>query len=345
MVAALLAAHVALVCWGIARNSVTFDENEHVPAGVAIVTQGDFLLQTEHPPLAKTLYALAALAAGARVPPAVHATGYSEFDYGQDFAHLNADRYVRVFTAARLVPAAMSLLLALLVWHWARRLSGARGGVLALAAYAFAPEALAHAGIAGIDMPAALTGTATLYAFWRFTRGGEWRWWAGTALAASLALLTRFSALQLAPVLLLLALLAPFGGPPPRPVRLWIGLALLPLALVAALQVAYLGRTSWLPLSRWSFDSLEFQGLQRGWPWLTLPLPDVCVEGLDFVASMRGIKALTLLFGRVSAQTHWYYSPFALLIKWPLGFLGLVLARVAFAVRSPRAPRHAWHDR
>jgi 4-amino-4-deoxy-L-arabinose transferase-like glycosyltransferase len=349
-VAALLAAHVLLACWGIARNSVTFDENEHVPAGAAIVTRGDFLLAPEQAPLARAAYALAALAAGARVPPLEHGPRYNEFDFGQDFAHANADRYVRVFSAARLMGVLFSVLLALLVWRWARRLHGPRGGLLALGTYAFAPEALAHAGVAGIDMPSALTVTASLYCFWRFTREGTWRTWALTALAVSLALLTRFNALQLGAPFLALALLAPLGGGPRSLPRLWIGLALLPLAMLLALQAGYLGHTSWLPLSQWHFGSPTFQHLQQRWPRLRLPAPDAFVAGIDFLGAMRQSQSLTLLLGRVTSETHWYYAPFALLIKWPIGFLALLLARGAFALwvrRQPgwRGARHAWHER
>jgi 4-amino-4-deoxy-L-arabinose transferase-like glycosyltransferase len=324
---------------------VTFDENEHVPAGAAIVARGEFLMQPEHPPFAKSLYGLAVLAAGARIPPGVRSAEYSDFEFGQDFEHLNAARYVRVFSAARWVATLFSVLLALLVWHWARRLYGAGGGLLALGAYVFAPEALAHAGVAGIDMPAALTLTAACYAFWRFVRGGEWRWWAMTALALALALLTRFNAVQLGPVFLLLAALAPIGGRPRSAARLWIGLALLPLAMLVALQIAYLGQTSWRPIAQLQFGSPTFQHLQQRWPWLRLPLPDACVAGLDYLVGMRETHALTLLMGRVSYETHWYYAPFALLIKWPIGFLGLLVARIGFAVRAPRAPRRAWHER
>jgi hypothetical protein len=346
----LIAAHVLLACWGIARNSVTFDENVHVPSGAAIVAHGDFMMSPEHPPLAKSLYALAALAAGARVPPGKVTPSYSDFDFGQDFAHLNAPRYVRVFSAARLVAVLFSVLLAMLVWRWASRLHGPRGGLLALGVYAFAPEALAHAGVAGIDMPSALGFTAACYGFWRFAREGTWRAWALTALAVSLALLTRFNALQLGPVFLVLALLAPFGGRPRSLARLWIGLALLPIAMLVALQIAYLGHTSWAPISQSQFGSAAFQHFQSSAPWLRLPLPDACVAGLDYLVGMRETPALTLLLGRVTYATHWYYAPFALLIKWPVGFLALLLARGAFALWSargsgPRHPRHDWHER
>src|SRR6266581_6844843 len=189
VVAGLILLHLGLVIWGIARNSVMFDENFHLPAGVAFVARRDFTVSLAQPPLIKSACALAALAAGARVPPGTHPANW-EYAAGEDFERANADRYTRVFIAARLVVAALSVLLALLVWRWARQLHGARGAALALGAYALSPEALAHAGVVGMDLPTALGCTAALYAFWRFTRGGEWRWWAATALATGLTLLT-----------------------------------------------------------------------------------------------------------------------------------------------------------
>src|SRR6266850_6491955 len=67
-VALLLAVHLALALWGVAANSVTFDENFHLPAGVMILARGDYSVSLAQPPLLKSLCALAALGAGARVP-------------------------------------------------------------------------------------------------------------------------------------------------------------------------------------------------------------------------------------------------------------------------------------
>ncbi|HXS81157.1 MAG TPA: hypothetical protein VN896_00450, partial [Methylomirabilota bacterium] len=65
-VALLLAAHVVLAVWGAAKQSVTFDENFHLPAGVLEVAYGEMDVSTVNPPLVKALGGLAALAAGAR---------------------------------------------------------------------------------------------------------------------------------------------------------------------------------------------------------------------------------------------------------------------------------------
>src|SRR5262249_6640041 len=129
-VIALLAVHAALAVWGAAMNSVTFDENFHVPAGVVEVARGDLLTSAVNPPLVKAMFGAAALAAGARLPADSAIARVEQSIVGESFMRRNADRYHRVFFAARLVVVLLSLVLGWLVWRFARRLYGPRGGLL-----------------------------------------------------------------------------------------------------------------------------------------------------------------------------------------------------------------------
>ncbi|MFN8589503.1 MAG: glycosyltransferase family 39 protein [Candidatus Eisenbacteria bacterium] len=108
---------------------------------------------------------------------------------GFAFMQANAARYHRVFFAARLVNVALSALLAWIVWRWARRLWGSRGGLVALAFYATAPEALAHAGVMTMDVPTALGFTSTLFAWQGFVRSGRWRYLALASFASGFTFL------------------------------------------------------------------------------------------------------------------------------------------------------------
>jgi hypothetical protein len=211
-VALLLAGFTAFAVWGAARNSVTFDENFHLPSGVAIVDRGDFAVSPFQPPLVKVLCALAANAAGARPPADSTIATHVQLAVGESFMRVNAVRYQAVFFAARLPVIGLGVLLGLLVWRWSRRLWGARAALLSLALYVSAPETLAHAGLVGMDLPTGLAFVATLYAFWRFSRTARWRDAAWLALAVGLALITRFSALLLPPLLVLLAAIATLRG-------------------------------------------------------------------------------------------------------------------------------------
>jgi hypothetical protein len=107
--------------------------------------------------------------------------------------------------------------------------------------------------------------------------------------------------------------------------------------VLAVLYVAHLGRASFAPLVDWHFRSHLFQGLQQAAPWLRLPLPDVWLGGFDrqLVDSQAGVTP-TYLLGRILPGAVWYYFPLALVFKWPLGFLGGLLARAGLSIPSRR---------
>ncbi|HYM80978.1 MAG TPA: glycosyltransferase family 39 protein [Candidatus Limnocylindria bacterium] len=343
-VAVILAIHLALVLWGAARNSVTFDENFHLPAGVLVVARGYTAASIAQPPLVKTLCALPALAAGARLPADSSVAWGAEAAVGESFMRRNADRYHRVFFAGRLAVVVMSVLLGLLVWRFARRLYGGPAGLLALASWALLPETLAHAGVVGMDLPTGLVFVATVYAFWRFARTGTGRDWTLTALAVAAAALTRFSAVQLAPMLVILAVWGTLARRVRRPRRLWLGLVLLPLVALAALVVGYPGHTTLDPLGSSAFLSESFQSFARSHPSWRLPLPDPYLGGLDYLAYLTELHKPSYLLGQLHREQVWHYFPVAAAVKWPLGLFALALARLALTSASRRAPRSAWHE-
>jgi hypothetical protein len=320
----LLVLHAVLVIWVARENSVTFDENFHVPAGVRILHAHDFATSYAQPPLPKTFYAAAALAAGARDPDARQAGPGRERFVGYTFMRANADRFQRVYAAARLVALAFSLALALLVWQAARAWHGPRAGLLALGLWAVLPESLAQASVAGVDLPTALTFFGAALAWLEFLRRGSWRSWVSVALWISAAFLTRFSAVQILPALLIVTGVAAWRGGLAHPRVAWVGLALLPLVALLAIDAGYLFQISMKPFLSWSFQSSTFQALQRAVPGLRLPVPDAWIAGVDYLSylSQAGAKQ-SFLLGKVRDTHTWIYFPVAIAVKWPLGLLAL----------------------
>src|SRR5262249_35100495 len=154
--------------------------------------------------------------------------------------------------------------------------------------------------------------------------------------------LTRFSAVQLAPILLVLAVWGTFGRRIRRARRVWLGLALLVPGTLVALQLGYAFQTSFVPLSRWTFESTSLQSFAARWPGLRLPLPDDYLRGLDYLSflSQPGQRP-TYLLGQVRWDRVWLYFPLALLFKWPVGFLLALAARaIQWLARPPR--RRLW---
>jgi hypothetical protein len=333
-------AHALVAVWVASRNSVTFDENFHVPAGVRILRAADFASSYAQPPLPKTLYGLAAIAAGARPPdPRVASPGAERF-VGYSFMRENADRYARVYFAARLVAVLLSAGLGVLVWRAARAWGGSAAGLLALLLWVALPETLAHAAIAGVDLPTGLAFFGATLAWLGFARTGAWRRWIPAALWTGAAFLTRFSAVQLFAIFAALAALVP--APRGRRRAVWIGLALLPLVAVLALDSGYLFQVSLRPLGELELHSPAMLGLAHRLPALRVPLPDAWISGVDYLGFLAqpGSKA-SFVLGQVTRQHVWWYFPLAIAVKWPLGLLGL-LALAAFTAARRAPTRRAW---
>lgn len=345
IVALLLAAHAALAIWGALRNSVTFDENLHLPAGVLAVTRGDFSVSPYQPPLIRSLCALPALAMGAHPPADSTIRPLATFETGESFMRLNASRFHSIYFAGRLVVIALSVGLGFLVWRLGCRFHGVSGGLVAVALYAFAPEALAHSGVVGMDLATAFGFFASLYAFWGFTRTGRWTWWGLTAVALGATAATRFTAALLGPMFLALFLVGLALRRIRRPRRVALGIVLLGLTTLLSIQGAYRFQTTLRPLAQHEFVSRSWQNLSRAAPGLRLPLPDDYLTGLDQLSflSEPGSRK-NYLFGKVSDDAVWYYLPVGLAVKWPLGFLGLLLVGAAFVGAGFRARRRAWRS-
>ena len=324
----LLALHAVLLLWVSARQSVTFDESFHLPAGVRILARGDFLTSYAQPPLAKSAAAAAALLAGARVTADSVATPGGERWVGEAFMRDNADRFQRVYAAGRLPMMAISLALAWLVWRVASGWYGPRAGLLALAAYAVSPEPLAHGSLVGVDVPTGLTFFGATVAFVRFARTRGMRtWWIAAAWFAA-AFLVRFSAVQLLPACALVLVLFASQRGLRDARRAWLGLAGLAAVAWVAIELGYLGRGSFQPLGRLELYSEAFTRLKHLWPGLPVPLPEAYFRGLDYLAYLGtpGIKQSYFL-GRVASAHHVAYFPLAILVKYPLGWLALIVAR------------------
>jgi hypothetical protein len=343
--ALVLVVHVTLALWGAARNSVTFDENFHVPSGVMIVARHDYDYSVVNPPLVKALCAMPVLMLGAHLPTTEALIDGEQGVVGESFMRENAARYQTLYFAARCVIVLLSVALGVLVWAFARRLYGSRAALLSVAVYATMPDVLAHGGLATMDLATGLGFLVSSIAFWRFLGSGRWTDGAWSAVALGLTFLVRFSAALLVPGFVTLIVIGTLGGWLARPSRAWLGLALLAPAVALIVNVGYLGKTSFLPLSLPLFESQAFHGLGQVLPGVRLPLPDSFLAGLDHqLYQSEAGHAHTYLFGRVYPYSLAWYFPVAALVKWPIGFLGLLFARAAYGVFARHETRRVWDE-
>jgi len=344
---ALLVMQAALVAFVVHRESLTFDEDDHIFAGYMMQKTGDYGLNPEHPPLVKLLAALPLLGRNLWTPP-LQGRDFKIEAYldGRDFLARNDGPSQHLLFRMRLTAGLLALALSLVVFLAAREWFGTGAGLIALVLVVFDPNILANSALVTTDIGVSLFFLAGIYTFYRYVKQPSLARLLLAGIAAGLLLATKHSGILLAPMLLLLIgweiVSAPKGTRGKLALRLSGAFAVIVVVSVAVLWsfygFRYAARPNGLllstslsgyaaPLSH--FNSAAILAIAR----LHL-LPESYLMGLVDVKRMaQGYP--TYIFGKVYAHGQWWYFPFVILVKTTLGMLALV-ALAAFAIFTGR---------
>ncbi|OJF12016.1 phospholipid carrier-dependent glycosyltransferase [Couchioplanes caeruleus] len=317
------------------QQTPTIDEPVYVGTAVTYLEQHSLRYNPEHPPLGKLLMAAGLAFASPELDPAFRG---DQTALGRHVLYEAGNDPYELMLLARLPIILLTLLFGLVVFAFARDLTGPAGGVLALALYAFSPDVITHGSLATLDVPAIGFLLTAVWLTWRARTGARTPLLlalAGVALGAALA--TRMSVLPAVPVVLLLALLAT----PAWRRRVAAGERLRGLALAAGVGVVAVGIV-WLaylavdPGLRWTPPAgLPDEGL-RGLLTGLLPLPEAYRDGMRIQFAFEDSTFSGFLFGRHYQGSLWYYLPAALLVKTPLGMLALWVVGAVAMLAVPR---------
>jgi hypothetical protein len=351
-VCALLAILAAELALSVSRESLSWDEGDHLFAGYLDWKAGDFGLNPEHPPLVKMLAALPLLAMDLRVPQLQNRYFKTEaYLSGRDWIYGNDA--ARTIFRARMAASLLTLLLALLVFFSAREMFGTGAAFLALALVVFEPNLIAHGAMVTTDAGLACFLLATIFAFYRYVKAPSvWRI-AALGLAGGLAAATKHSAILLLPILVLLAAIELLRHRTTAETGLRQAMRL-GGTLVAATAIAavllwgvygfrYQARPRGLqinpPLAEAvrSLSPHESQAILALAHWRVLP--ESYLYGLADVREVANSMP-SYIFGQVYAHGVWFYFPVAFVIKSTLALLLLLLlAVVAIAAGKIRCWR------
>ncbi|HEX8372328.1 MAG TPA: glycosyltransferase family 39 protein [Chthoniobacterales bacterium] len=115
----------------------------------------------------------------------------------------NADDFLFL---GRLPMVCLGLMLGLLIFLWAEHLFGFAGGTLALLLYSLDPNFIAHSGLVTTDVGMSLFLLGAVFFLWRTCQHLTWVNGTATALFFGLAFVSKFSAVLLLPMFLLLGI-------------------------------------------------------------------------------------------------------------------------------------------
>ena len=351
----LAACLLAASTWRIYSN--TWDEPEHLAAGIELLDKGRYEYDTEHPPIVRAFMALGPYLAGARSFGTPPPDGVQE---GVDILYTGG-HYNLYLTLARLGTLPFLALLLFSVWLWARRLTRSEGeALLAVVLLGSVPPILGHAALATLDVAAAATVLLALYALQCWLQSARWRDAVFFGLTAGVAIGSKFSAIPFLAVGFAVLALAQWllhrrPAQPTSPAastkrpRL-VGFALIVLMSAVPLALAYGVRSPGANVVAHKFEwavafLLREHGISHdaGVVLQHLWLPSWVkgfLEGIIAIKAHNDAGHLSFLLGQQRTTGWWYFylvalaakTPIPLLVTGPIGMV--VLAREGWQARD-----------
>jgi 4-amino-4-deoxy-L-arabinose transferase-like glycosyltransferase len=344
------------------RESATWDEPQHLVAGYSALKFHDYRTDPEHPPFIRMWAALPLLGMNGikmdlqRIDPVASASWVmgGQFFFCHDTLYVSNDADHLLY-AARFMIVLLGVLLGVLLFCWAHELFGFWPAVVVLGFYALEPNILANCRLVTTDFGVACFAFGVAYFLWRTARRLSAGNLFGLAAFFALAQSSKFSAVLLGPVVLVL-LVTRACQMSAWPVRIgkltelstrWKRLsvamaifAMLVLAAWVAIWAAYDFR--YLPSNapEWRMEFHKDPGILQRIPTLTGVvawvdehhlLPNAYNEGF-LLGQIKAQKRSGFLAGSYRTEGWWWFFPFAFLIKTPISVIVLFAAGLILAL-------------
>src|SRR3989344_2949488 len=190
------------------KDALTFDELAHIPAGYSYLTQQDYRINPEHPPLAKDIAAAPLFFLNLNFPSqsqnwlqdAGAPPRWVQFDLGTEFLYRSDNNPKEIILFSRLPMILLTLLLGAFLFFWTKKLLGNAAALAALALFAFSPSFLAHGRLVTTDVASALGIFVAIYYWIKFLKQPTKTKIAKAGAALAFALLLKFSEILLLPI-------------------------------------------------------------------------------------------------------------------------------------------------
>ncbi|MBU2025359.1 glycosyltransferase family 39 protein, partial [Patescibacteria group bacterium] len=197
------------------EDSAIRDEMPHIVAGYSYITQADYRLNPEHPPLVKQLSALPLLFMKINFPKEDAGWKYNvndQWSLGDTFLYKSGNDADKMLFWARIPIVILMLLAGFVVYLWASEIfKNKLAGFLALLLYAFSPNIIAHGRFITTDMGVTAFSVFALYSWWKFLKEPGWSKFLIAALLQGCLHLAKFSIPILLPIIGIMTIFAIFS--------------------------------------------------------------------------------------------------------------------------------------
>ncbi|MBI2577501.1 MAG: glycosyltransferase family 39 protein [Candidatus Wildermuthbacteria bacterium] len=342
----LLAATFLLAFSSMKQDALTFDEKAHIAAGYSYLTQQDYRINPEHPPLAKDLAAFPLLFMNLNFPEESQTwkqdseapQWWVQFDLGNELLYQSGNNPRQIILWSRLPMILLLLALGAFLFKWAREIGGNIMGLGVLALFAFSPTFLAHGRLVTTDVAAAFGVVVGTYYWLKFLRAPSPANIAKAGIALGIALLLKFTTILLFPFFGILTVLYPllFGSSfisSLKSLAVYTGKAVLAgiIAFVFVVWPVYQFHILNYPAQRQLRDTvadLRADGLKSYENLFAVKLIEIpgmrpfaqYFRGVLMAAQRGQFGNTTYFMGEVSAKAKAEYFPVLLATKTPIAF-------------------------
>jgi hypothetical protein len=301
--------------------SSTSDEVAHLPAGYTYLKTGDFKLNPEHPPLVKIIsaYPLLFLAL-----PHPYTNSYfmnnEKWEYGKSLIYWSGESAEKILFLGRMMIVFLGLFLALLLYSWTKELFGPQASLFSLFLFSLEPNLIAHSRLITTDVAFSLFFLLTIYWMWKYFQRPSNILLVLCGLSCGLAFATKFSAVLLCPIILILFAVELFlFHKEARSTKVNVNQestgSLLSLYGTRSLK-AFFSFLIAVPL-------MTFLVLAASYGFLNLKYYFIGLKSV-FIHSKMGHASF--LAGQYADTGWWYYFPLAYLLKTPIPLLIFLFA-------------------
>ena len=316
-------------------DSITTDEGVHLFAGFSYLTQRDFRLDPEHPPLLKELGALPFLFQknfNTSFSDLWNKAGNFYYDswqetriLGDNFIANNSDS---IIFFSRLVFILLTMILGVFSYFWSKKLYGETAGILAAFLILFFPNFLAHGRLINTDLGLTLFIFIAIYFWGKFLKEPNIINAILSGLFLGLTLASKFTGIIILPILLILIIIKLILQ---KNFKNW-GKFILGLIAVGFIAFIIIWGTYGFSLQAPPKISRGLSAEINTWTPYTAPdtfdsfyqkirpvlIPKYFYKGLTMVGVHAEAGHSSYLLGQTSKTGWWYYFPLAIFFKTPI---------------------------
>lgn len=207
----LIVIMITLAVVSLRQESATMDEVAHIPAGYSYLSQKDYRLNPEHPPLLKDLSAIP-LVFIEEIKFPHHLYSWTtkvngQWDFGFNFLYNSDNDADKIIFWSRLPMLLLLIALGFFIYRWTKELYGKWPALLATFFFAFSPTFIAHGRYVTTDVGAAVAFFIATYYFIKWIKKPENSSLILAGIFFGLAQLIKFSLFLLVPYFGLLLLI------------------------------------------------------------------------------------------------------------------------------------------